>query len=210
MLLSYRFLGPADAPAYRALRLECLRTAPEAFGSRYGDELHAETLKFDPVIQGGRPHDFLAGAFADGQLAGLCGFIRETRAKSVHRGDVSHMYCSLPGHGIGTGLLGFALSVAFGQPGLDVVTLGVVSGNEKAIRLYQNAGFTTYGQLDDYYRSDGQSWSLVQMVLTRTEYESSILLKNEQLLPNEYASCQKPVHERLPDSAATGSRYIRG
>lgn len=180
MLPSFRFLGTADAASYRALRLECLQMAPDAFGSRYEDELQAVTLKFDPVLQGRRPNDFLAGAFAGDQLVGICGFIRETRAKSQHRGDISHFYVSRPGLGTGTALLHYTVNQAFVQTGLDVITLGVVAGNEKAIQLYRNAGFTTYGQLDDYYRSeDGKSWSLIQMVLTRAGYEASIPPKNE-------------------------------
>jgi ribosomal protein S18 acetylase RimI-like enzyme len=143
-----RRLDGTDAAAFRALRLHGLQESPASFGSSYEEALAqplermAERLRHAPE----RPHDFVLGAF-DRDLIGLVGFARETRAKTRHKGSIWGMYVAeqARGRGIGRALLQGLLGEARTQPGLEAITLLVVSTNEAAKRIYRSFGFAIYG-----------------------------------------------------------------
>ena len=85
-----RRLTPADAPAYRALRLRALWEYPQAFTSSY-----AEDEKLPPEATVNRlasAHLKFWGAFDMGELCGMIGMDRETRAKCRHKATVVGMY----------------------------------------------------------------------------------------------------------------------
>lgn len=152
-----------DAAAFRTLRLHALQESPEAFGSSYEEtvaqplERMAERLRHAPE----RPHDFVLGAF-DPDLVGMVGFARETRAKTRHKGSIWGMYVAehARGRGVGRVLLERLIAEARAQPGLEAITLLVVSTNEAAKHLYRAHGFATYGtepralKLEDRYHDE--------------------------------------------------------
>ena len=143
-----RRLDEADAAAFRALRLHALQESPEAFGSSYEEtvaqplESMAQRLRHAPE----RPYDFVLGAF-NPDLVAMVGFARETRAKTRHKGAIWGMYVAeqARGRGIGRALLQRLLAEACAQPGLEAITLLVVSTNEAAMHLYRSFGFVIYG-----------------------------------------------------------------
>ncbi|HYE92970.1 MAG TPA: GNAT family N-acetyltransferase [Terriglobales bacterium] len=142
-----RELGPADAPAFHALRLRALREHPEAFG-RTPDEM-------DPVDvwarrladDAGSDRDVMLGAFEGATLVGMAGCHRETPVKQRHIAFIWGMYVA-PEHrraGLARALLQAAIARARAWPGLDQLWLDVVTANTGARALYAACGFTSMG-----------------------------------------------------------------
>ena len=139
---SIRRLGPADAAAYREIRLEGLERHPEAFGSTY--ETEAALSLDDFVRRVAEVPTFVAER--DGRLLGLAGLARESTPKRRHRGTLIRMYVrpEARGSGAADALVEAVLDHARAE-GLDSVILAVTVGNEAARRLYDRHGFTVYG-----------------------------------------------------------------
>lgn len=94
------------------------------------------------------PDDRIFGAFDDsGALVGMVGFRRESSAKVHHRAYIWGMYTApeVRGEGIGRMLMDMTLAHARALPGLEHVTLSVVTVNIAARTLYLSLGFVVYG-----------------------------------------------------------------
>lgn len=140
--LSIRRLGPADAAAYREIRLEGLERHPEAFGSTH--EIEAGLSLEDFARRVAEVATFAAER--DGRLLGLAGLARESSPKRRHRGTLVRMYVrpEARGSGAADALVEAVLDHARAE-GLDSVILAVTVGNQAAGRLYDRHGFTVYG-----------------------------------------------------------------
>jgi len=144
--LLIRRLGPPDAAAYRELRLRGLREHPDAFTSSFDEEcakpLAASERRIAPDSA-----DAVYGAFVDGTLAGMAGLSRELRAKNRHKAVVFGMYVAPErgGRGIGEALLAHIIGEARRAAGLEQLVLTVTDTNAAARRLYQKAGFRSFG-----------------------------------------------------------------
>jgi ribosomal protein S18 acetylase RimI-like enzyme len=149
--MEIRRLVPADAPAFRALRLRALREHPEAFTSSYEEDA-AHPLELTSLRLEGSRHAFW-GAFQGNELYGTVGLERETRAKSRHKGSVVAMYVAMEvtAQGVGRALLDALLAHARAQ-GLGSLVLTVTEGNTAALQLYQSAGFRCFGIEPDAIR----------------------------------------------------------
>jgi ribosomal protein S18 acetylase RimI-like enzyme len=139
--LVIRRLQPADAEAYRTLRLAALEESPEAFGSDFATESAAPVERFADTIRS----SYLAGAFAGDRLVGLAGFRPLDREKTRHRGDIWGVYVApqVRGAGVGRQLLEHVLAHARTQ--VQQVHLAVTATNAASIRLYESLGFVRYG-----------------------------------------------------------------
>ena len=143
-----RPLGAGDAPAYHALRLRMLREHADAFTSSFEEDV-AKPLAWVEARLTPRAEDgVVLGAFdAAGALVGSIGFAREERRKQRHKALVFGMFVA-PEHahrGIGRALLAACLARARATAGLEQLTLTVTASNERATRLYEAAGFRTFG-----------------------------------------------------------------
>lgn len=140
--LVIRRLGPADAEAYREIRLEGLERHPEAFGSTYEDEAK---LSLDDFVRRVTEVPTFA-AERDGRLLGLVGLARESGVKRRHRGTLVRMYVrpEARGSGAADALVEAVLDHARAE-GLDAVLLAVITEADAARRLYDRHGFTVYG-----------------------------------------------------------------
>src|SRR5690349_1819929 len=81
--ISIRVLTPADAKAYRAIRLEALQQEPDAFASSYEEESSRPKI-FRERLEG-RFGGTTFGAFAAEEIVGTAGGVREDRLKTRHR-----------------------------------------------------------------------------------------------------------------------------
>ncbi len=139
--LAIRRLGVADTAAFRALRLEALEDAPDAFGSTYDAEAaqpiaeHKERLASSTVL----------GAHVEGELVGIVGYKAESGRKNAHKAFVWGMYVRAAARrqGIGAALVDTLLRSA--KSSVEQLTLTVVRGNDAAFGLFEGAGFTTFG-----------------------------------------------------------------
>jgi len=134
-------LGPDDAAAYRALRLEGLRRHPEAFGASWEDEA-------------GRPLDWFSdrlaqnatfGGFADATLLGAAGLRVPEAAKARHKGVLWGMYVRPEARGTGLAASLVAAVIGHARGVVEEVRLSVTATNLTAVGLYARAGFVEYG-----------------------------------------------------------------
>jgi ribosomal protein S18 acetylase RimI-like enzyme len=163
--VTIRRLVPADAAAFRAMRLEALRDSPTAFGSSL-HEIADRPLEWFAARLAGGDDTQAFGAEIDGRLAGVVVVAREAAAKERHRAQVQSMFvvAACRGRGVGAALLRRALAAADAMPGLRHVVLTVTSGNAAARALYEAHGFVPYGTLPEALCIDGRYFDDVLMV----------------------------------------------
>lgn len=144
-----RRLGPADLSAYKALRDEALLLHPDAFTSDHdterarAPESYLGRLGLNESLGG----TFLLGAWDGDHLVGSVCLERETRQKTRHTAWLVGMMVR-DGHahrGIGRQLLETCIREARAASGLQLVMLSVTASNERALRMYEHAGFRHYG-----------------------------------------------------------------
>jgi ribosomal protein S18 acetylase RimI-like enzyme len=161
--MEIRRLTAADAPAFRAIRLEALAAHPADFGSDHAGEAARPLAHF--VAQLLDNHIF--GLFREGALAGIAAIEFQAKAKERHRAFLWGVYVHPGARGTGAAeaLLRTAMEAAFA--GALQIELGVRVGNAAAEGLYRRLGFTRYGVLPRNYRVDGAYHDEALMVAVR-------------------------------------------
>lgn len=156
---------PADAAAYRALRLAGLAAHPEAFTSSF-DEDAAKPLAATEARLAPDGDTALFGAFVDGALVGAVGLARDPRRKRRHAAEIVAMYVAATHgrRGIGRELLAHAIAAARAA-GIEQLALTVTQGNDAARALYAAAGFATFGVEPRAIRVDGRYHAKEHMLL---------------------------------------------
>jgi ribosomal protein S18 acetylase RimI-like enzyme len=136
-----RQLVADDAEAFRSIRLDGLREAPEAFGSTYDAESGLTVEAFAHSLT----RSYVAGAHIDGALVGVAGFYVLEGPKTSHRGNIWGVYVrpAARARGVGGALIGNVLAHA-AQHVLQV-HLSVVTENRAVVAFYQRLGFAIYG-----------------------------------------------------------------
>lgn len=142
MSWSIRRLTRKDFDAYLAIRLEALRNHPESYGT-------------SPETFAARPHheieDFLSKravfgvATAAGELTGIVVYDRDQGERESHRGWLLQVYVKPHMRGTGAALAMIEAAVDHARTEVIQVHLMVGAHNAPAIRLYEKAGFKTYG-----------------------------------------------------------------
>jgi ribosomal protein S18 acetylase RimI-like enzyme len=157
--VTIRPLAPADAGAYRELRLRALREHPDAFGRAPDEvdavEVWAERFRVDP----GSDLDFTLGAFEGDTLVGVAGCRRERLVKHRHTAYIWGMYVAPEHRGAGLGRRLFLTAVGRARtwPDLESLWLEVTTTNRGARALYASCGFRTIAikprtlKVDDRY-----------------------------------------------------------
>lgn len=144
-----RLLEEADAGVYRQIRLNALKTDPDAYGSTYEREAQFALETFAERIKPGVGKFVLGAADRDGQgeLVGIATFVREESAKSAHKGNVYGVYVATHarGTGVGRALMLDLIGRARVLDGMEQLNLSVMSDNLAAKQLYASVGFELYG-----------------------------------------------------------------
>lgn len=138
--VSIRRLLPADAEAYRALRLSALAESPESFGSDVATESAAPIGNAAAVLESG----YVAGAFLNDRLVGIAGFRRLEREKTRHRGDIWGVYVAPRARRTGVGRRLMEHLIAYARTQVSQVHLSATA-DRPAVALYESLGFTRYG-----------------------------------------------------------------
>ena len=141
-----RALSAADAEAYRAIRLEALQPAPDAFASSHEEE-SARPLEVFQERLAGEFGGITFAAFVDGEIAGTAGGVREDRLKTRHKLLLVGVYVrpAWRGRSLGEQLVGRVLQHARELGDIRIVQLKVACDNRPACALYERLGLTIYG-----------------------------------------------------------------
>lgn len=147
-LIQIRLCATSDAPAFRELRLEALRSHPEAFSADY-----ATNEQFPPAFWSERlsqntnsGQQAIFFAVADGELIGMSGVRRGDSPKTQHGAMIWGVYVRpvWRGHRLAERLIAACVGWARDHQ-VRLVKLAVVTTNIAAIRSYARSGFTVYG-----------------------------------------------------------------
>ena len=136
-----RRLGPEDAAAFQALRLEGLAHHPCAFAASHDEEAGqsldevAARLERQPVF----------GGFEDGALLGMAGFAVPPLAKKRHKGLLWGVYVRAAARGQGLGRTLVVQVIEHARAHVLQLHAAVVTTNDAAQGLYRTLGFTSYG-----------------------------------------------------------------
>jgi GNAT superfamily N-acetyltransferase len=163
--VAIRRLVPADAPAYRDLRLRGLALHPDAFTSS-AEEERAKPLAWTEARLAPDGNDAVYGAFAEGTLVGVVGVAREARAKNRHKAVVFGMFVApeRAGSGVGSALLAYAIAEARSQR-VEQLVLTVTASNASARQLYARSGFRSFGVEPRAIRVEGRYFDKDHMIL---------------------------------------------
>ena len=166
-MFSIRRLDEDDVARYHALRQRGLAEHPEAFTSSADEEANAIDKAAKRLAHDARaPHDVVLGAFQGDTLVGIVGMYVDPRAKARHRGHVYGMFVASEAtrHGVGGKLVEALVVHAKRCEGLDALVLTVTAGNADAQRLYERAGFGSFGREPGAVRVAGRSYDKVHMI----------------------------------------------
>jgi RimJ/RimL family protein N-acetyltransferase len=155
-----RLLTSAEAPLYRDVRLEGLRQTPEAFGSTFEHEHEKPLAWFGERIA----QTDIFGAFVEGELLGVAGFMLQDGPKHRHKGILWGMYVRpiARNSGLGRRLVEAVAKHASGR--VEQLKLTVMSENTTARRLYENLGFVQYGCEKKALKHHGRYYDDILMV----------------------------------------------
>lgn len=145
MTAAIRILTAADAEAFRTLRLDALRLAPEAFGAAHEDEAGLPLRSFADRLAPPAP-GAVFGAWDGAALVGMTGLRVDPRAKMGHKGLVWGVFVRPEARGqkLSARLLDAVVAHARAA-GLELLQLTVVTSNAAARGIYDAAGFRIYG-----------------------------------------------------------------
>lgn len=154
--ITVRNLDGADAARFRSLRLHCLQSAPEAFGSSYEEEVNRDISEVRTRLEA-RPN-VVFGAFAGDMLIGLAGFAVSPSLKKRHIGLLWGVFVdpAWRGHELGKRLTQAVIEHA--RHHVDILHATVMASNHSARSIYLGLGFTVYGFEKDALRHGGISY----------------------------------------------------
>jgi RimJ/RimL family protein N-acetyltransferase len=163
-----RLLAEHDLTAYKALRDEALRTAPDAFTSDYASSKDTPAQAYASRLGTPESGRFVLGAFdARGQLLGSIALEGEQRLHKRHCANVVGMMVApaAQGQGIATKLIAACAIQARANSQLEQLMLTVTASNAHVVRLYERAGFVAYGLLPRAIKVAGVYYDKLHMVL---------------------------------------------
>jgi ribosomal protein S18 acetylase RimI-like enzyme len=136
-----RLLEPADAAAYRELRLDALQRHPGAFRACFDEEAGQSLEEFAARLHA----DAVFGGFCGEVLCGLAGLEIPQARNKRHKGVLFGVYVcpDRRRHGVGSALV--ARVIEHARTRVDQLHAAVVTTAEPARALYRKLGFEPYG-----------------------------------------------------------------
>ncbi len=159
--IKIRRLTSADAVAYRDIRLAGLKDSPEAFGSTFARENAQPLMWFCNRLRKSQ----VFGAFRSTAILGIAGFAIREGEKERHKGLLWGMYVRPDTRNTGMGRQLLEAVIDYARDHVELIQLSVVSGNERARRLYASLGFVEYGVEKNSLKQDGHYHDEILMAL---------------------------------------------
>jgi ribosomal protein S18 acetylase RimI-like enzyme len=157
--IAVRRLRPEEAPAFRDIRLEALRSSPESFGASFEVE-EAKPLEWFSE----RLSSFdVFGAYRGVDLLGIAGFGTNAGPKRAHKGFLWTMFVRPQARKSGVGRRLVEAVIERAGQSVEILQLTVTRENEPARALYMALGFAEYGIERDGLKVDGRYYDEVLM-----------------------------------------------
>ena len=140
-----RRLGVEDGASFMSVRREALEADPLAFSASIDDDVGLDP-EFVQRSLANEPEQAVFGYFEAGRLRGIVGLVRASKLKQRHAATVWGMYVSAGTRRRGAGRA--LLDAAIGQArawGIEQVQLSVTDTAPEAKRMYEAAGFKSWG-----------------------------------------------------------------
>lgn len=156
-----RRLTPADAKAFREIRIEGIRNHPTAFGSGLANVIDQPLSYFEGWLQDLNVY----GTFEDDELVAVAAFAQGKGANACHTAILIAVYArpQAQGRGIMRRMVERICQDAK-QEGIEQMTLSVVSSNLAAVKTYVKLGFERYGLNRKSIKYDGEYYDQDLMV----------------------------------------------
>ena len=161
---SVRLLGPADAVAYRTLRLDALQRHPGAFRASFDEEAGQSLEELAARLAA----DAVFGAYCDGALCGLAGLEIPQARNKRHKGTLFGVYVCPDRRRNGLGTVLVSCVVEHARTRVDQLHAAVVITAEPARALYRKLGFEPYG-LEPRALKVGQEWFDQELLVLRLD-----------------------------------------
>jgi ribosomal protein S18 acetylase RimI-like enzyme len=168
-----RQLQKSDKLAYRNIRLEALKSDPEAYGSSFAEESAKHELEFEKALSSGDPLNIGFGAFKDQNLIAIVCLKKEDRIKTRHRAEITSLFVqeAYRNQYIGNMIMKAILDFAFTHfPELETIRIALIQRNWSARSLYYDLGFKIYGFEKEYYKTEKGYSDMVFMSLNKKHY----------------------------------------
>jgi GNAT superfamily N-acetyltransferase len=164
VMAGVRRLGPADAAAYQAVRLDALRRHPCAFRASFDEEAGQSLAELAARLE----TDAIFGGFWEGALCGLAGLEVPPARNKRHKGVLFGVYVCPDNRrtGLGTALVGAVIEHA--RDRVEQVHAAVVVTAEPARALYRKLGFLPYG-LEPRALNVGQEYFDQELLVLRLD-----------------------------------------
>lgn len=176
MSIIYRRLKPKETGIYREIRLECLKSHSESFGSSYEVQAALPRLAYEDYIQQQTTDKFVMGAFDGDHLIGICSFSQESKEKLRHQGDLIQVYVkpAYKGQKVGYNLLCTIISEIFDRTTIEQLVITVTTANIAANKLYRQLGFKEFAVRPRYLKVANQYYDLSMMMLRSNEWSGTV------------------------------------
>jgi ribosomal protein S18 acetylase RimI-like enzyme len=160
-----RRLCPEDAASLIALRREALENHPLAFAASIEDDRGLSPEFVRTVLADHEQAVF--GHVAGARLTGMVGVLRGAGVKRRHKAHVWGMYVAplARQQGVGRALLDATIAQARAWPGVSQIHLSVSDTAVAARRLYEAAGFRSWGRERRALQWEGQFVDEFHLVL---------------------------------------------
>jgi ribosomal protein S18 acetylase RimI-like enzyme len=157
--LTIRQLTPADAAAYRTLRLAGLRAFPHAFRPDHEEALRQPLSWAEKRLA--KEGEYWFGAFDGAALAGAVCLRTQEGRKIRHSASLNALVVDpeRQARGIGGALVAHLIEFARSLGYIRQLTLTVHEGNTRAERLYDAFGFRQFGLEPDAFLHDGRYYA---------------------------------------------------
>jgi GNAT superfamily N-acetyltransferase len=155
--MEIRPLVPADAAAYRTIRLQGLAEHPSAYVTAYEEDAAlTEEQLYERLRPSGAAQTF--GAFAGESLVGIGTLVRPERVRLRFRAMIVGMYVApeYRGTGLARRLVDACIERARTLAGVEEVCLSITVGNEAALRCYVACGFVPDYVEPRYFKLGGR------------------------------------------------------
>jgi GNAT superfamily N-acetyltransferase len=142
--ISIRPLSADDLAAYRALRLDALKSSPGSFSASLEQEEAMPDAEMMTRVVPAAPGLSL-GAYREGRLGGMAAYVPAVSAKMRHKAYMVAVYVDAPMRGTGTGRRLVEAIVGHARTQKVILQCTVAAHNTVARSLYHRVGFVPYG-----------------------------------------------------------------